>query len=756
MINFNNSDDPTAVILPKVTHAMPHSTAKADTTPPSRQQVEPAQGRTAAQSVNDNGFLSDLDLHLFNEGTHNRIYEKLGGQLTTLNGVAGAHFAVWAPNAQKISVIGDFNGWDDQATPLAPVENSGIWAIFVPGATQGQHYKYAIWSRHGHRLPDKADPYAFYCQTAPETASILWKLPYRAPRESQQTRHDAISVYEVQLASWKRKGENEWLTYKELGEQLVPYVKEMGFTHIECLPVSEYPFSGSWGYQPIGLFAPTSRFGTPDDFADFVDAVHAAGLQLIIDWVPGHFPADIHGLVEFDGTHLYEHEDPREGRHMDWDTLIYNYGRTEVLNFLVANARFWMDRYGIDGLRVDAVASMIYRNYSRKEGEWLPNEHGGVENYQATRFLRRMNEVVFADYPHATTYAEESTSWPMVSHPTSQGGLGFGFKWNMGWMHDTLHYMSADPIHRQYEHHNMTFGLLYGFSENFILPLSHDEVVHGKGSLISRMPGDEWQQFANLRAYFGFMFGHPGKKLLFMGCEFAQRQEWKHDYSLDWHLLDYPFHQGVQTLVKDLNHLYQSTPALYRHDCETRCFEWLESDAAQANVLVFLRKGGEGEEPVIVVCNFSPVVREGYRVPAPAEGTYRELLNTDASVYGGSNVGNNGQVQAKAVPHHGRDFSLSLTLPPLATLFLSRQATLTPVIPAKAGISRRSASKKDPGVKRQNDASIPVVPAKAGTSRSKPTTKAKAPAKAAKSSSKKPVVTKPAAKPTQARAPKKK
>lgn len=620
----------------------------------------------------DTPFISDYDLYLLREGTHYHAYEKLGAHLTEQNGKPGTHFAVWAPNASRVSVIGDFNGWHSQSHPMRPLAESGIWEIFIEGVGEGALYKFTLYDRHGTRLPDKADPYGFCAEVSPQTASSVCKLPQAKTRQKGgQTIHDPISIYEVHIGSWRRKDGNEPLTYRELADKLVPYAVDMGFTHLEFLPISEHPFTGSWGYQPTSLYAPTSRYGTAEDFAYLVDEAHKAGLHIILDWVPGHFPNDAHGLAQFDGTHLYEHSDPREGRHQDWDTLIYNYGRTEVLNFLLANAVFWLDRYAVDGLRVDAVASMIYRNYSRAEGEWIPNEHGGVENIEATRFLKRMNELVYARHPEAATFAEESTAWPQVSHPTSSGGLGFGFKWNMGWMHDTLNYISKDPIHRKHHHNMLTFGLLYAFTENFVLPISHDEVVHGKGSLLGKMPGDEWQRFANLRAYLGFMFAHPGKKLLFMGAEIAQYDEWNHDKSLDWHLLEYPLHKGVQALVKDLNQLYRNTPALHFHDCEPQGFQWLESDAHEASVLSFLRRGKDERDISICVCNFTPVVHEGYHVPVPYAGRYRESLNTDAELYGGSNTGNLGEVVANEQPWHGQPCFLVLTLPPLATVILT-------------------------------------------------------------------------------------
>jgi 1,4-alpha-glucan branching enzyme len=618
--------------------------------------------------------LSDYDLYLLAEGTHHRGYEQLGAHAREFDGVAGTAFAVWAPNARRVAVIGDFNDWDARRHPMRLRPGAGIWELFVPELGAGALYKYAIRGPHGELLPEKADPYAFCAEPPPQTASIVWPLPSPQPTQEpaggQQTVDRPIAIYEVHLGSWKRGDANRYLSYDELADDLLPYVRNLGFTHVELMPISEHPFDGSWGYQPVSLYAPTRRFGTPDRFRAFVERAHALDLKVIVDWVPGHFPTDPHGLAQFDGTALYEHADPREGRHMDWDTLIYNYGRHEVANFLLSNATFWCERYGVDALRVDAVASMIYRNYSRHEGQWLPNQHGGVENLEATRFLRRMNELVFGQFPAATTFAEESTAWSMVSRPTSMGGLGFGFKWNMGWMHDSLDYIAKEPIHRRYHHDQLTFGLIYAFTENFVLPLSHDEVVHGKRSLIGKMPGDRWQRFANLRAYLGFMYGHPGKKLLFMGCELAQEREWNHDAGLDWHLLSEPYHLGVQTLVRDLNYLYRGVPALHRLDSESSGFEWIDSDARDESLLTFLRRGGDGEL-AIVACNFTPVVREQTRIGVPVPGFYRERLNTDSAFYHGSNVGNDGGRRAEPIAWNGRKFSIVVTLPPLATVFFT-------------------------------------------------------------------------------------
>jgi 1,4-alpha-glucan branching enzyme len=617
-------------------------------------------------------ILSDLDLHLLGEGTHMHLYEKLGAHPLVFDGVPGVAFAVFAPNARRVSVVGDFNLWDGRRNAMR-VRGNGFWEIFVPGAGAGDKYKFEIIGPNGVMLPLKSDPVAFAAELRPQTASIVVepasiRLPVPASGAINALAAP-ISIYEVHLGSWRRRpeGGDRWLTYSELATELPAYARDMGFTHVEFLPVSEHPFDGSWGYQPTGVFAPTSRFGSPADFASLVDACHRAGLGVILDWVPGHFPDDPHGLASFDGTALYEHADPRQGRHLDWDTLIYNYGRTEVVNFLIANALFWLDRYQIDGLRVDAVASMLYLDYSRQDDEWIPNKYGGRENLDAIAFMRRFNTEVFSRFPSATTAAEESTAWPMVSRPVDWGGLGFGYKWNMGWMHDTLDYISKDPIYRKHHHGQILFGLHYAFSENFILPLSHDEVVHGKRSILGRMPGDDWQRFANLRAYYGFMFGHPGKKLMFMGGEFGQEREWQHDYSLDWHLVEQPRHGGIQALVRDLNRLYRTLPALHELDCEDAGFEWLVMDDADRSVFAWLRKGRETRERCLVVVNFTPEVYRDYRIRVPFAGTWREVLNTDAALYGGSNVGNAGAVNASpggGVPE------VSLVIPALAAIFL--------------------------------------------------------------------------------------
>ncbi len=624
--------------------------------------------------------LGELDMHLLAEGTHLRTYEKLGAHCVTLDGVAGVNFAVWAPNAKRVSVVGDFNDWDGRRHLMRLRFEAGIWELFIPGLGPGALYKYELLGPNGDLLPLKSDPYGFFAEVPPKQASIVHDLrrydwhddEWMERRKHGDPREKPFSVYEVHLGSWRTVPEdgNRPLTYRELAHQLGDYVREMGFTHVELMPIHEHPFSGSWGYQPIGLFAPTSRFGSPDDFRYFVDQMHRKGIGVIIDWVAGHFPSDAHGLAQFDGTHLYEHADPRQGMHKDWNTLIYNFGRTEVCNFLYANALYWLDEYHIDGLRVDAVASMLYLDYSRKEGEWIPNQYGGRENIEAIAFLRRMNTVVYGDQPGAVTIAEESTAWPMVSRPVYVGGLGFGFKWNMGWMHDTLEFISKEPIHRRYHHDKLTFGLLYAFHENFMLPLSHDEVVYGKRSILGRMPGDRWQRFANLRAYYGFMWTHPGKKLLFMGGEFGQENEWNYQISLDWHLLSDNMHAGVGRLIRDLNHLYRDVPALHQLDCEAEGFEWVDCCDRDNSVVSYIRRGHDSRDVCVVVCNLTPVPRQGYRIGAPYGGWWREVLNTDAAAYGGSDVGNGGGLMAEDTEWHGQPYSLDMTLPPLATVIM--------------------------------------------------------------------------------------
>ncbi|HUV32328.1 MAG TPA: 1,4-alpha-glucan branching protein GlgB, partial [Devosiaceae bacterium] len=614
--------------------------------------------------------LGPMDDYYVAQGSHLRLFDKLGAHAMDFVGVAGTHFAVWAPNAKRVSVVGSFNDWDGRRHAMRLRINTGIWEVFVPGVGPGTVYKYEIIGADGAKLPLKADPFAQASELRPRTASVVadptpfeWADgEYMAARRHRDHRREPITAYEVHLGSWRRRPDGRALSYDELAEELVPYAGDMGFTHLELLPVSEHPFDPSWGYQPTGLFAPTARFGDPAGFARFVDAAHRHGLGVILDWVPAHFPTDEHGLARFDGTALYEHADPRRGFHPDWNTAIYNFGRREVSAFLVNNALYWLEKFHIDGLRVDAVASMLYLDYSRKPGEWVANQFGGNVNLEAVEFLKRVNKEAYGAHPGIFTIAEESTAFPGVSHPVHEGGLGFGFKWNMGFMNDTLGYMSRNAVHRRFHHNDMTFGLLYAFSENFVLPLSHDEVVHGKGSLISKMPGDEWQQFANLRAYYGFMWGHPGKKLLFMGQEFAQRTEWNDNAALDWWLLDAPAHEGVRRLVADLNALYRDTPALHARDCEPSGFEWLIANDTDNSVFAWVRRA-EGSPPVIVICNLTPVTRSGYVVPAPEAGTWRERINTDAEIYGGTNVGNQGLIAAEPGDHAGWPASLSLTLP---------------------------------------------------------------------------------------------
>ncbi len=617
----------------------------------------------------------EQDLHLMGEGAHYRAYEKMGAHLTEIEGVAGVRFAVWAPNAHRVSVVGEFNNWDGRRHVMRLHPGIGVWELFVPGVTEGALYKFEIKTRHGEILPLKADPYAFYAEKPPQTASVVacidrfsWDdAAWMARRAARNAADAPIAVYELQLGSWRRvpEDDNRCLSYQELIERLIPYIKEMGFTHVQLMPISEYPFDGSWGYQPTSLYAPTSRFGPPADFKAFVDACHQADIGVFIDWVPGHFPSDAHGLGYFDGTHLYEHADPRQGFHPDWNTLIYNYGRNEVANFLLNNALFWLDRYHIDGLRVDAVASMLYLDYSRNEGEWVPNLHGANTNLEAIAFLQRLNELIAEYAPGAVAIAEESTAWPGVTRPVAEDGLGFSYKWNMGWMHDTLSYMSRDPIYRRYHHHDMTFGMVYAFSEKFMLPLSHDEVVHGKGSLFGRMPGDEWNKYANLRAYFTFMWSHPGKKLLFMGGELAQEREWNHDASLDWHLLDRGWNAGVKSLVADLNRLYRSLPALHQRDCDQDGFEWIQADAADESRYAYVRHNADQTSMALIVCNFTPVVRESLRIGAPRPGRYRERLNSDHVDYGGSNRVCSEPLETEPIAWDGHDQSLVTTLGPL-------------------------------------------------------------------------------------------
>ena len=621
--------------------------------------------------------LSEHDAYLFKEGTHAQLYEKLGCQLRD----GAAHFGVWAPNAHRVAVIGDFNGWDPDAHPLHPrSDHTGIWEADVADVTQGQTYKYRIWSRHSGYVVDKADPFALYAEVAPATGSRAWRLDYEwndadwmRQRRERNALDRPISIYEVHLGSWRRDANGDFLNYRDVAHQLAEYVNQQGFTHVELLPITEHPFYGSWGYQTTGYFAPTSRYGSPQDFMYLVDVLHRNGIGVILDWVPSHFPGDEHGLAYFDGTHLYEHADPRQGFHPEWSSYIFNYGRNEVRAFLMSSARFWLDRYHIDGLRVDAVASMLYLDYGRKEGEWIPNRYGGKENLDAIHFLRTMNEMVYRDFPDTQTIAEESTAWPMVSRPVYLGGLGFGMKWNMGWMHDTLHYMQEDPVHRKYHHHQMTFSLIYAFNENFVLPFSHDEVVHGKRSLLSKVSGDLWQQFANLRALLAMMWAHPGKKLLFMGGEFGQRREWTHEGELEWHEAAQPAHQGVQRLVEQLNRVYRAEPALHLLDFSHEGFEWIDSHDADHSVLLFIRRA-PGAVPLLVACNLTPLPRQNVLAGVPQAGHWRELLNTDSHDYGGSGWGNLGGVDTAPLPAHGRSQSLRLTLPPLSVLILRHDA----------------------------------------------------------------------------------
>ena len=627
-------------------------------------------------------LLTDDDLFLFNEGSHFRLYEKMGAHEVERNGILGTYFAVWAPDAEEVFVMGDFNGWNKTSHALRPRGQSGIWEGWITGVCKGASYKYFIESRYRGYQVEKADPFSFFNEIPPKTASIIWDHLYSwGDQEWMKNRlnHNGASrplaIYEVHLGSWRRVSEenHRFLTYRELAPKLSEYVADLGFTHVEFLPIMEHPFYGSWGYQGTGYFAPTSRYGTPQDFMFLIDSLHQKGIGVILDWVPSHFPNDMHGLGFFDGTHLFEHQDTRRGVHPDWNSFIFNYGRSEVQSFLLSNALFWLQRFHIDGLRVDAVASMLYLDYSRKEGEWIPNPHGGRENLDAISFLRRFNEEVYKNFPEVQTIAEESTAWPMVSKPTYAGGLGFGMKWDMGWMHDTLKYMSRDPIYRKYHHQLLTFRLLYAFHENFVLPLSHDEVVHGKGSLLGKMPGDDWQKFANLRLLYGSMYAQPAKKLLFMGGEFGQWREWDHETGLDWDLLKYEPHAGLKRWVQDLNHLYRTEPALYQLDFDPKGFEWIDCDDSDSSVISFLRRGEAGEDPILVVFNFTPVVRSDYRLGVPTSGFWKEILNSDSPIYGGSGQGNLGGCEAEPIPCHRRPYSLNLTLPPLAAVFFQKK-----------------------------------------------------------------------------------
>jgi 1,4-alpha-glucan branching enzyme len=622
--------------------------------------------------------ISPFDLHLLAEGTHYRSFDKLGAHIGELDGVKGVRFAVWAPNAKQVDVIGDFNQWRPGVTPLQLRPEASVWEAFVPGIGSGEAYKYRVESRMNGFVSERADPYGFSAEVRPRTASRVAQLEGYAwgdgewleRRQHSDPLSAPISIYEVHLGSWQRSPEqgNRWLTYRELAPALAEYARDMGYTYVELLPITEHPFDGSWGYQTVGYFAPTSRFGSPHDFMFLVDTLHQAGIGVLLDWVPAHFPYDAHGLGFFDGTHLYEHADPRQGHHPDWDTLVFNYGRTEVKNFLISNALFWLERYHVDGLRVDAVASMLYLDYGRRDGEWIPNRFGGRENLEAVDFLRELNTVVHKEHPGVIMAAEESTSWPMVSRPTYIGGLGFGLKWNMGWMHDMLDYISLDPVYRSHHHHRLTFSLLYAFTENFLLPFSHDEVVHGKRSMIEKMPGDDWQKFANLRLLYGYQYGHPGKKLQFMGCEFGQRNEWNHDASLDWHLLAEPLHAGLQRWLRDLNHLYRDAAPLHARDFDAAGFEWIDCNDHLRSLVSFVRHGHDPDDVMLFVCNFTPVPRLAEPVGAPLGGFWREVLNSDATEYGGSGLGNAGGVTAMPEPHHGRPYRLDLVAPPLAVV----------------------------------------------------------------------------------------
>ena len=621
--------------------------------------------------------LGEMDLHLLGEGTHLRLWEKLGAHRVTMDGIEGVGFAVWAPNARSVRVVGDFNSWDGRLHPMRSLGSSGIWEIFIPDISDGHFYKYEVVSAQG-ALVLKTDPFAFFTEKPGGPfggTCIVFTSDYSftdyewvRERETTEAYTQPMSVYEVHLGSWRRGTDGEPLNYRELATLLADYCTEMGFTHVELMPVAEHPFTGSWGYQVSNYFAPTARYGTPDDFRYFVDTLHQAGIGVIVDWVPAHFPNDEWALARFDGTALYEHVDPKKGEHPDWGTLVFNYGRNEVRNFLISNALYWVEEFHVDGLRVDAVASMLYLDYSRKEGEWVPNQFGGRENLEAIEFIKQLNQAVHAEHPGVLMIAEESTAWPAVSQPVHLGGLGFGFKWNMGWMHDTLSYFSKEPIYRRYHHNNLTFSLMYAFSENFVLPLSHDEVVHGKGSMIGKMPGDDWQRFANLRSLYAYMWAHPGKQLMFMGGELAQYREWDHDSSLDWHLFDYPAHRGVQTLIRDLNRVYRDSPALWRLDHSPEGFRWIDANDADNNVLSFFRT--DGKEHLVCVCNLSPVPRTGFRLGLPKAGTYHEVVNTDAETYGGTNVGNMGVVEAEPVSWHGLEHSALITLPPLGVVWL--------------------------------------------------------------------------------------
>jgi 1,4-alpha-glucan branching enzyme len=651
--------------------------------------------------IHEVSLLTDHDIYLFKQGSHFKLYEKMGSHLMNVEGREGTLFAVWAPNARRVSVIGDFNNWAGGLHQLkAREDGSGIWEGFIPGLGKGTAYKYHIESRYNNYSVDKGDPFAFYWEVPPATASVVWEPQHIwEDDEWMKTRYKAnaldapVSIYEVHHGSWRKMhgGGNRHLSYVEMAEQLAGYVKEMGFTHVELLPIMEHPFYGSWGYQTVGYFAPTSRYGTPDELMYFVDYLHRNGIGVILDWVPSHFPSDEHGLVYFDGTHLYEHADPQKGFHPEWKSYIFNHGRYEVRSFLISSGMFWLDKYRADGLRVDAVASMLYLDYARNEGEWIPNKYGGKENLEAIAFLRKFNEMVYRDHPDAQTVAEESTAWPMVSRPVYVGGLGFGMKWNMGWMHDTLDYFSNNPVFRKYHQNQLSFSIWYAFVENFILPLSHDEVVYGKGSLLRKMPGDDWQKFANLRLLFGYMYGHPGKKLLFMGGEFGQWNEWYHEKSLDWDLLDHPAHQGIRRWVQDLNHLYRTEPSLHEADFEQAGFEWIDFRDADSSIIIFARKGKTSGDIMLAAANFTPVPRLSYRVGVPRGGFWREVVNSDALIYGGSGHGNFGGINTTPLPSHGRQQSLQLVLPPLGIVFLKSEGK-----PGSAGGGRAGAADGPP------------------------------------------------------------
>jgi 1,4-alpha-glucan branching enzyme len=642
---------------------------------------DPSDSSRQLPVIYDFCLMTDDDVYLFNEGSHFRLYEKLGAHPMEFEGTPGVHFAVWAPNAGEVNVIGDFNGWNKESHRLRPLKSSGIWTGFIPQLQTGTVYKYHLQSIKDHYRVDKTDPFGFFHELSPQTASVVWGLDYEwndstwMDRRARCNSLEApIAVYEMHVGSWMRVPEegNRFLTWRELAPRLIDYLRKMGFTHVEFLPVMEHPFYASWGYQCLGYFAPTSRYGTPQDFMYLIDQLHQAGFAVILDWVPSHFPSDEHGLGYFDGTYLFEHADPRKRIHPDWDSLIFNYGRNEVNSFLISSALFWLDKYHADGFRMDAVASMLYLDYSREHGQWIPNEYGGNENLEAIAFLKRFNVEVHKFYPGVLTVAEESTAWPLVSRPVHLGGLGFNMKWDMGWMHDTLAYMSKDPIHRSYHHNKLTFRMIYAWQENYMLPLSHDEVVHGKGSLIGKMPGDEWQKFANLRLAYGYMYAQPGKKLVFMGGEIGQWQEWSHQRSLDWHLLQFPFNKGLQRWLEDLNQFYRHHPAMHALDCNYQGFQWIDCNDAPQSTLSLMRKSADPEDDIIVVCNFTSVPRHNYRVGAPGEGNWIEVLNSDAREYGGSNQGNLGEVEAYPVPAHGMSNSLNLVLPPLGVVFFKR------------------------------------------------------------------------------------